>query len=36
MSTAKAYAALNPKDPLVPFSFERRDVRPDDVQIEIL
>jgi uncharacterized zinc-type alcohol dehydrogenase-like protein len=36
MSTAKAYAALNPKDPLVPFSFERRDVRPDDVHIEIL
>ena len=32
----KAYAALNEKDPLVPFQFERRDLRPNDVQIEIL
>ncbi|MBL7743739.1 MAG: NAD(P)-dependent alcohol dehydrogenase [Chitinophagaceae bacterium] len=36
MSNTKAYAALNAKDPLVPFQFDRRDVRPDDVQVEIL
>ena len=36
MTTAKAYAALNANDPLVPFTFERRAVRPKDVQIEIL
>jgi uncharacterized zinc-type alcohol dehydrogenase-like protein len=36
MSIAKAYAALNPNDPLVPFQFERREVRPTDVQVEIL
>jgi uncharacterized zinc-type alcohol dehydrogenase-like protein len=36
MTATKAYAALNPKDPLVPFQFDRRDVRPNDVQIEIL
>jgi alcohol dehydrogenase (NADP+) len=36
MSTAKAYAALNATDPLVPFQFERRDVRPSDVQVDIL
>jgi alcohol dehydrogenase (NADP+) len=35
MSITKAYAAHNSKDPLVPFQFERREVRPDDVQIEI-
>src|ERR1044071_7215644 len=32
----KAWAALNEKDPLVPFQFERRDPRPNDVHIEIL
>lgn len=36
MSKANAYAALNASDPLVPFNFERREVRPFDVQIEIL
>jgi alcohol dehydrogenase (NADP+) len=36
MIKTKAYAALTEKDPLVPFQFERRDVRPDDVHIEIL
>lgn len=36
MSQAKAYAALNAQDSLVPFSFERREVRPKDVEIEIL
>ncbi|MEI9806910.1 MAG: NAD(P)-dependent alcohol dehydrogenase [Bacteroidota bacterium] len=36
MSITKAYAALNHKDPLVPFQFERREVRPHDVQVEIL
>lgn len=36
MIATKAYAALNEKDPLVPFQFERRDLRPDDVQVEIL
>ena len=32
----KAWAALNEKDPLIPFQFERRDPRPHDVHIEIL
>ncbi|MES1220185.1 MAG: NAD(P)-dependent alcohol dehydrogenase [Bacteroidota bacterium] len=36
MTATKAYAALNSKDPLVPFQFDRRDVRPNDVQVEIL
>ena len=36
MPNTKAYAALNAKDPLVPFSFDRRDLRPHDVQVEIL
>ncbi len=30
------YAAHSPKDSLVPYRFERRDLRPDDVSIEIL
>lgn len=34
--TTKAYAAMNAKDPLTPFQFERREVRPNDVQVEIL
>jgi uncharacterized zinc-type alcohol dehydrogenase-like protein len=36
MTPTKAYAALNSKDPLTPFQFERREVRPHDVQVEIL
>lgn len=36
MLPTKAYAALNSKDPLVPYQFERRKVRPNDVQVEIL
>lgn len=35
MIPAKAYAALDAKSPLQPFSFERRDLRADDVQIRI-
>ncbi len=33
---AHGYAALSASAPLVPFRFERRDPRPDDVHIEIL
>ncbi|WP_439236450.1 NAD(P)-dependent alcohol dehydrogenase [Lonepinella koalarum] len=33
---AKGYAAHSADSPLVPFEFERRDLRADDVQIEIL
>jgi uncharacterized zinc-type alcohol dehydrogenase-like protein len=36
MVQSKGYAAHDKTAPLVPFSFERRDVGPDDVQIEIL
>ena len=36
MNNTKAYAAHSPTDPLGPFSFQRRDVGPHDVQIEIL
>jgi uncharacterized zinc-type alcohol dehydrogenase-like protein len=36
MSTTKAYAAQDAVTPLNPFSFERRDPGPHDVQIEIL
>lgn len=36
MTTTKAYAAYNSKDPLSPYTFNRRDVKPGDVQIEIL
>jgi alcohol dehydrogenase (NADP+) len=36
MTVTKAYAALNAKDPLVPFKFKRRQLRPADVQIEIM
>lgn len=35
MFKAKAYAAPSAKAPLAPFSFERRDLRPNDVHIEI-
>ena len=34
--TTKAYAAQSAKSPLAPFSFERREPLPTDVQIEIL
>lgn len=36
MLSTKAYAAYNPKDPLAPFEFGRREVGPGDVLIEIL
>lgn len=36
MTTTKAYAAMNANDPLVPFQIERRDLRPHDVQVEIM
>jgi uncharacterized zinc-type alcohol dehydrogenase-like protein len=36
MKVTKAYAALNAKEPLAPFKFRRRDVRPNDVQVEIM
>ncbi|MDU0370561.1 NAD(P)-dependent alcohol dehydrogenase [Hymenobacter endophyticus] len=36
MSVAKGYAALEAHAPLTPFSFERREVGPHDVRIEIL
>jgi len=36
MTTAKAYAAHAATSPLVPYSFERRDPEPLDVQIDIL
>jgi uncharacterized zinc-type alcohol dehydrogenase-like protein len=36
MPNTKAYAAYNSKEPLAPYSFDRRDVRPYDVQVEIL
>ncbi|HEY0268009.1 MAG TPA: NAD(P)-dependent alcohol dehydrogenase [Methyloradius sp.] len=36
MYQAKGYAAQNPKSPLAPFKFERRNPGPTDIQIEIL
>lgn len=36
MIPTKGYAAQAATEPLAPFDFERRDLRPDDVQIEIL
>ena len=36
MYSTKAYAAQSAKSPLAPFSFERRDPKPTDVQIDIL
>ncbi len=36
MIPAKAYAAMSAGTPLVPYDFERRELRPDDIQIEIL
>ena len=35
MTKSHGYAAQTKTSPLAPFSFERRDVGPDDVQIEI-
>ena len=35
MYSTKAYAAQSPSSPLAPFSFERRDPLPTDVQIDI-
>lgn len=35
MITTKAYAAQSSTSPIAPYSFERRDPRPDDVVIEI-
>jgi uncharacterized zinc-type alcohol dehydrogenase-like protein len=35
-TNVNAYAAHSSKDDLVPFRFDRRDPRPDDVSIEIL
>lgn len=36
MIQTKAYAAFNPTSPLAPWTFERRDLRPDDVAVKIL
>lgn len=36
MIPAKAYAVLDAKTPLEPFSFDRRDLRADDVHLQIL
>src|SRR6201993_1997473 len=36
MNNTKAYATHSPTDPLGPFSFQRREVGPHDVQIDIL
>ncbi|NWO05916.1 MAG: NAD(P)-dependent alcohol dehydrogenase [Alteromonadaceae bacterium] len=35
MANAKAYAATSPTSGLAPYSFDRRDLRPDDVAIDI-
>jgi alcohol dehydrogenase (NADP+) len=36
MISVKGYAALSPTTPLAPFSFERRELRPHDVLVDIL
>lgn len=36
MIKSRGYAAQSPKDALAPFQFERRDVGPDDVRIDII
>src|SRR5438874_11491620 len=36
MPVTKAYAAQGPTTPLAPFQIDRRELRPNDVQIEIL
>ena len=35
MSQAKSYAAFSADKPLAPFTFDRREPRPDDVAIDI-
>jgi hypothetical protein len=34
MTKSYGYVAQNKSTPLAPFSFERRDVRPHDVQVD--
>jgi alcohol dehydrogenase (NADP+) len=36
MKSTKAYAAQGPDTPLAPFQIDRRELRPNDVQLEIL
>src|SRR3954465_6155941 len=36
MIPAKAYAAYSPTTPLAPYDFDRRELGPHDVQVEIL
>jgi uncharacterized zinc-type alcohol dehydrogenase-like protein len=36
MPVTKSYAAQNPQSPLAPFEFQRRDLKPDDVRIDII
>src|SRR5690349_7819406 len=36
MINVKGYAAMNSKSPLGPFSFERRELKSDDVLIDII
>ena len=36
MPAAKAYAAQSAETPLAPYSFERRELRPNDVRMDIL
>lgn len=36
MISVKGYAALDPVSPLVPYEFERRELKPHDVLVEIL
>src|SRR5258706_970927 len=36
MINVKGYAAMNSKAPLGPFSFDRRDLRADDILIDIV
>lgn len=36
MSQAKGYAAQSAETPLAPFAFERRELRPNDVRVDIL
>jgi uncharacterized zinc-type alcohol dehydrogenase-like protein len=36
MTKTRGYAAFDPKSPLSPFAFDRRDPGPSDVRIDIL
>jgi uncharacterized zinc-type alcohol dehydrogenase-like protein len=36
MIQVKGYAASDPTSPLAPFNFERRELRPHDVLVDIL